>query len=86
MPNVSFRIVTLPPPPPTHRPLYFLKCTHPRYIKCLKCLFTSIQKQQIMLKNSLPFKKNTKAVNYSSSSGMKNTEFSEYYFYLNPEI
>ena len=39
-----------------------------------------------MLKNSLPFKKNTKAVNNSSSSGMKNTEFSEYYFYLKPDI
>ena len=36
--------------------VYFVRYTHPRY---MKCLFTNIQKQKNILKSSLLFKKNT---------------------------
>ena len=53
----------------------------------MKSLFTNIQKQQNMLKSSLPFKKNTTLrVTKSKISGTKNAQFSELYFYLNTNI
>ena len=50
--------------------IYFLRCTHPRY---MKCLFTNTRKQWNMLKSSLLFKKNTNLrVNNSRILRIKN--------------
>ena len=58
--------------------IYFLRNTFPRY---MKCLFTNTQKQQIILKSCLLFKKKFKL-----RWLIKNAKFSEYCFYISPNI
>ena len=58
-----------------YKTVYFLRYTHPRY---MKCLFTNIQKRSNMLKSSLLLKKiQTLRVNNSRICRIKNAKFSD---------
>ena len=62
---------------------HYNSISDPRY---MKCLFTNIQKQQNMKGAYFLRKSQTSRVNNSRILRIKNARFSEYYFYLNPNI
>ena len=67
-----------------YKTIYFLRYTHPRYIKCC---FTNIQKQQKMFKKNLCFKKmQTFQVNNSIILRIENTKSWRCCFHINPNI